>query len=127
VFVLSVVGDVPVDSEAPVVTLSILWICRHSLHRDECACVVSVSDVLCILKKKNRDGGQTPHVRPQTGLEPAPPPSSVELPDRRPEFETTVTMDRAADASTGMGTSDVRTGDPFIISCMSIPVIHLCV
>jgi hypothetical protein len=33
VFVLSVVGDVPVDSEAPVVTSSILRICRHSLRR----------------------------------------------------------------------------------------------
>jgi hypothetical protein len=32
-FVLSVVGDVPVDSEAPVVTSSILRICRHSLRR----------------------------------------------------------------------------------------------
>jgi hypothetical protein len=71
-----------------------------------------------------------PRVRLQTGLEPAPLPSSAELTDHRPEFETTVTMDRAADASTSMGTSDVRTGDPFIISCMSIQmyilVIHLC-
>jgi hypothetical protein len=32
-FVLSMVGDVPVDSEAPVVTSSILRICRHSLRR----------------------------------------------------------------------------------------------
>jgi hypothetical protein len=32
-FVLSAVGDVPVDSEAPVVTTSILRICRHSLRR----------------------------------------------------------------------------------------------
>jgi hypothetical protein len=29
-FVLSVVGDVPVDSEAPMVTSSILRICRQS-------------------------------------------------------------------------------------------------
>jgi hypothetical protein len=33
VFVLSVVGHVPVDSEVPLVTLSILTICRHSLRR----------------------------------------------------------------------------------------------
>jgi hypothetical protein len=58
-FVLSVVSDVPVDSETPVVTSSILRICRLSLrrcswgrvctcvHRDKCACVVSVSDVMC--------------------------------------------------------------------------------
>jgi hypothetical protein len=32
-FVLSVVGDVPVDSETPVVTSSILRNCRHSLRR----------------------------------------------------------------------------------------------
>jgi hypothetical protein len=32
-FVLSVVGVVPVDSEMPVVTSSILSICRHSLRR----------------------------------------------------------------------------------------------
>jgi hypothetical protein len=32
-FVLSVVGDVPVDSEAPVVTSSISRICRHNLRR----------------------------------------------------------------------------------------------
>jgi hypothetical protein len=32
-FVLSVVGDVPVDSEASVVISSILRICRHSLRR----------------------------------------------------------------------------------------------
>jgi hypothetical protein len=32
-FVLSVVRDVPVDSEAPVVTSSILRICRHNLQR----------------------------------------------------------------------------------------------
>jgi hypothetical protein len=32
-FVLSVVGDVPVDSEASVVTSSILRICRYSLRR----------------------------------------------------------------------------------------------
>ena len=51
-FVLSVVGDVPVDSGAHVVTSSILRICRLSLsemligvglrvciHRDESACV----------------------------------------------------------------------------------------
>ena len=56
---LSVVGDVPVDSEAPVVTLSILRICRLSLsevligvelraciHRDECARVF-VSICVC--------------------------------------------------------------------------------
>jgi hypothetical protein len=33
VFVLSVVGDVPVVSEVPVVTSSILRICRHSFRR----------------------------------------------------------------------------------------------
>ena len=51
-FVLSVEGDVPVDSGAPMVTSSISRICRLSLsevligvglraciHRDECACV----------------------------------------------------------------------------------------
>jgi hypothetical protein len=32
-FVLSVVGDIPVDSEAPVVTSSILRICRYNLRR----------------------------------------------------------------------------------------------
>jgi hypothetical protein len=32
-FVLSVVGDVPVDSETPVVTSSILRICRPNLQR----------------------------------------------------------------------------------------------
>jgi hypothetical protein len=32
-FVLSVVSDVPVDSEAPVVTSSILRICRLSLRK----------------------------------------------------------------------------------------------
>ena len=65
VFVLSVVGDVPVDSGAPVVTLSI--ICRLSLlevligvglraciHRDECACVfVSVCFCTVFLNKLN--------------------------------------------------------------------------
>ena len=64
---LSVVGDVPVDSGVPVVTSSISRICRLSLsevligvglraciHRDECARVfVSVSTVF--LKKKRRD------------------------------------------------------------------------
>ena len=51
-FVVSVVGDVPVDSGAPVVTSLILRICRLSLsevlievglraciHRHECVCV----------------------------------------------------------------------------------------
>jgi hypothetical protein len=33
VFVLLVVGDVPVDSETPVLTSSILMICRYSLQR----------------------------------------------------------------------------------------------
>jgi hypothetical protein len=32
-FLLSLVGGVPVDSETPVVTLSILRICRHSLRK----------------------------------------------------------------------------------------------
>ena len=64
IFVLSVVGDVPVDSGAPVVTLSI--ICRLSLsevligvglcaciYRDECAYVfVSVCVCILFLKKK---------------------------------------------------------------------------
>jgi hypothetical protein len=49
-FVLSVVGDVPIDSETFVVTSSILRICRFEdaprgrvcvcIQRDECACVV---------------------------------------------------------------------------------------
>jgi hypothetical protein len=39
--VLLVVCDVPVDSEA-----------RACIHRDECVCVVSVSDVLCNSQKK---------------------------------------------------------------------------
>ena len=65
-FVLSVVGDVPVDSGAPVVTSSISRICRLSLsevlirvglrtciHRDECACVfVSVCVCTVFLNKK---------------------------------------------------------------------------
>ena len=65
-FVLSVVGDVPVDSEAPTVTSSISRICRLSLsevligvglraciHRNECACVfVSVCVCTVFLKKK---------------------------------------------------------------------------
>jgi hypothetical protein len=63
-FVLSVVGDVPVDSEAPPVTARLSGfngVCAFSgrrrsrrqrglracIHREECACVVSVSDVLC--------------------------------------------------------------------------------
>ena len=63
---LSVVGDVPVDSEVSVVTLSISRICRLSLsevvigvglrvciHRDEGACVfVSVCICTVFLKKK---------------------------------------------------------------------------
>ena len=62
---LSVVGDVPVDSGAPVVTSSILRTCRLSLsemligvglraciHRDERACVfVSVCVCTVFLKK----------------------------------------------------------------------------
>ena len=66
-FVLSVVGDVPVDSGAPVVTSSISRICRLSLsevligvglraciHRVECACVfVSVCVCTMFLKKKD--------------------------------------------------------------------------
>jgi hypothetical protein len=46
--VVSVVGDGNVDSETPVVASSILRICRR---RDECALVVSVSDVRCNSKK----------------------------------------------------------------------------
>ena len=63
---LSVVGDVPVDSEAPVVTSSILRICRLSLsevligiglcariHRDECAYVFVSVCVCTVFFKKN--------------------------------------------------------------------------
>ena len=64
---LSVVGDVPVDSEAPVVTSLISRICRLSLsemlievglraciHKDECAYVfVNVClRLYCVSKKK---------------------------------------------------------------------------
>jgi hypothetical protein len=51
--------DVPVDSEAAVVILSILSrvqiaprdrVCA-CVHRDECACVVSISAILCNPKK----------------------------------------------------------------------------
>ena len=65
-FVLSVVGEVSVDSGAPMVTSSISKICRLSLsevligvglrvciHRDECACVfLSVCVCTVFLKKK---------------------------------------------------------------------------
>ena len=62
----SIVGDVPVDSKAPVVTSSISRICiAGSVFKDahrgrvcvrvfigcECACVVSVCIVLCNLKR----------------------------------------------------------------------------
>jgi len=64
--VLSVVGDVPVDSGVPVVTSSISRNCRLNLlevpigvglrvciHRDECACVfLSVCVCTVFLKKK---------------------------------------------------------------------------
>ena len=62
---LSVVGDIPVDSGAPVVTSSILRICQLSLsevlievglrsciHRDECACVFVSVCVYCVSQKK---------------------------------------------------------------------------
>ena len=66
--VLLVVGDVPVDSEALVVTSSISRICRLSLsevligvglrtciHRDECACMfVSVCVCIVFLKKNQQ-------------------------------------------------------------------------
>ena len=66
VFVLSVVGDVPVDSGMHVVILSISSICRLSLsemligvelrvciHRDDSACVfVSICVCTVFLKKK---------------------------------------------------------------------------
>ena len=60
--VLSVVGDVSVDSEAPVVTSSIspgfiTGPVFEDAHRGECACVVSVCVVLCNSQKKN--GGST--------------------------------------------------------------------
>ena len=72
-FVLSVVGDVPVDSGTPVVTSSISRICRLSLsevligvglraciHRDECACVfVSVCVCTVFLKKNINVRGHT--------------------------------------------------------------------
>jgi len=48
----SVVGDVPVNSEAPVVTSSISRICRLSLRRCS-ACVVSVCVILCNLKNSS--------------------------------------------------------------------------
>ena len=68
-FVLSVVGEVPVDSGAPMVTSSISRICRLSLsevligvglraciHRDECACVfVSICVFNVFLKKNNNN------------------------------------------------------------------------
>jgi hypothetical protein len=63
--VLSVVGDVSVDSGAPVVTLSISKICRLSLsevligvelrvciHRDECVCVYEHLRLYCVSQKK---------------------------------------------------------------------------
>ena len=66
-FVLSVVGDVPINSGAPVVTSSISRICRLSLsevligvglraciHRDECACVF-VSVCVCTFLEKKRE------------------------------------------------------------------------
>jgi len=70
-FVVSVVGDVPVDSRAPMVTSSILRICRLCLsevlievglraciHRDECVCMF-MSNWVCTVflkKKMNRRG-----------------------------------------------------------------------
>ena len=61
---LSVVGDVPVDSGAPVMTSSISKICRLSLsevligvglrvciHRGECACVCECLRLYCVSKK----------------------------------------------------------------------------
>ena len=66
---LSVEGDVPVDSGAPMVTSSISRICRLSLsevligvglraciHKDECACVF-VNACVCtvFLKKKSTE------------------------------------------------------------------------
>ena len=63
--ILLVVGDVPVDSEAPVVTSSISRICRLSLlkvlievglraciHRGECACVCECLYLYCVSQKK---------------------------------------------------------------------------
>ena len=63
--ILSVIGDVPVDSEAPVVTSSISRICRLSLsevlivielraciHRGECACVCERLRLYCVSQKK---------------------------------------------------------------------------
>jgi hypothetical protein len=62
--VISVVGDIPVDNDVSVVTSSILrdlpaqfskmllgvgFVC---IHRDECVCVVIVSDVSCNSKKR---------------------------------------------------------------------------
>ena len=65
-FVLSVVGDVPVDSGAPVMTSSISKICwlslsevligvelRVCIHRDECACVFVSICVCTVFLKKN--------------------------------------------------------------------------
>jgi hypothetical protein len=67
--VLSMVGDVPVDSKVPIVTLSIfadsvfedaprgrictrvfIGMSAHAcVHRDECVCVVSVSLMYCVI------------------------------------------------------------------------------
>ena len=65
--ILSVVGDVLVDSETPVVTSSISRISRFSLsevlirvglraciHRGECACVCERLRLYCISKKSKR-------------------------------------------------------------------------
>ena len=65
-FVVSVVGDVPVDSGALVVTSLILRICQLSLsevligvglraciHRDECVCMFMSNWVCTVFLKKN--------------------------------------------------------------------------
>jgi len=56
--ILSVVDDVPVDSKASVVILSILTICGHSLSKvlirirlGECECVYERLRLYCVLKK----------------------------------------------------------------------------
>jgi hypothetical protein len=58
--VLLVIGDVPVDSETPVVTSSVpaqSFGCAHRgrvcLHMSECACVLSVCICTCVIRKKN--------------------------------------------------------------------------
>ena len=66
---LSVVGDIPVDSEVTVVTSSISKICRLSLsevlievglrvciYRDECACVFVSACVCTVFLKKQLYG-----------------------------------------------------------------------